>query len=161
MAPDLRSNWRVIVLAILLIGSLGALLVPGAAPVVGGSATGNASTTGGGPTNLQYGLQLSGGTRVRAPVVGVTAENASLPSNGSQQETITQSIAANLATSPRATSACARRVTATPSRCSRTSRTRSSATRSARPDSTRARSPSVTASPPPRGATSSTRSPIR
>lgn len=57
---SLRDNWRIIVLAILLVTSGIAIFGPGI-----GAATG--------PTNLNYGLELAGGTRLRAPVEGVTA----------------------------------------------------------------------------------------
>ncbi|GGN06890.1 preprotein translocase subunit SecD [Halarchaeum nitratireducens] len=92
---DIRSNWRVVLLVVLVVGSLGALFVPGAGPVVGSAPADNA-TAGGGPTNLQYGLQLSGGTRVRAPVVGLTAENVTLPSDASERSTIATTIADDL-----------------------------------------------------------------
>jgi preprotein translocase subunit SecD len=57
-----RENWRVYLLLVLLLVSTVAVFVP-----LGGADTD-------GPTNLQYGLELSGGTRVRAPLVGMTAE---------------------------------------------------------------------------------------
>ncbi|WP_435100234.1 preprotein translocase subunit SecD [Halarchaeum sp. P4] len=91
MAPDIRENWRVALLIVLLIGSLGAVFVPGVAPVTGSSATAAEGTT-----NLQYGLQLSGGTRVRAPVVGLTAENVQLPADQQSQNDISQTVAQNL-----------------------------------------------------------------
>ncbi|MFB6078983.1 MAG: preprotein translocase subunit SecD [Halarchaeum sp.] len=94
MAPSIRENWRVAVLIVLLLGSLGALFVPGAAPVTG-TAGGNATAASSGPTNLQYGLQLSGGTRVRAPVVGLTAEDLQI-SPDQDQRALRQRIAANL-----------------------------------------------------------------
>ncbi|MFB6111777.1 MAG: preprotein translocase subunit SecD [Halobacteriaceae archaeon] len=58
---DLRSNWRIILLVVLLVVSGIALFGPG----IGASS---------GSTNLNYGLELAGGTRLRAPVVGLTAE---------------------------------------------------------------------------------------
>ncbi|WP_435196433.1 preprotein translocase subunit SecD [Natronomonas sp. EA1] len=63
----IRENWRIVLMVVLLVGSAAALFAPS-----GASADGNA-TTAAGPTNLQYGLELSGGTRVRAPLVGMTA----------------------------------------------------------------------------------------
>lgn len=66
-----RDNWRVVLLVVVLLVSVFALF----SPTVGagdGSGTGQASP---GPTNLVYGLELSGGTRIRAPLVGVTAED--------------------------------------------------------------------------------------
>ncbi|ESP87373.1 preprotein translocase subunit SecD [Candidatus Halobonum tyrrellensis] len=74
----LRDNWRVGLLVVVLLLSTVFLFAPGfaggaetpAAPANG--TAGNA--TDGSLTNLKYGLQLSGGTRIRAPLVGVTAE---------------------------------------------------------------------------------------
>ncbi|WP_224267977.1 preprotein translocase subunit SecD [Haloprofundus salinisoli] len=71
-----RDNWRVVLLVVLLAASLFALFGP-----AGGSSDdqgiGNDTVAGAsdGPTNLVYGLDLSGGTRIRAPLVGVTAED--------------------------------------------------------------------------------------
>jgi preprotein translocase subunit SecD len=62
MNLDPRENWRIYLLIVLLLVSTVAVFVP-----LGGAETD-------GPTNLQYGLELSGGTRVRAPLVGMTAE---------------------------------------------------------------------------------------
>ncbi|MFB6282131.1 MAG: preprotein translocase subunit SecD [Haloferacaceae archaeon] len=66
---DVRDNWRVLVLVLVLAASTFALL----GPTAGGSTTGP-GTASDDPTNLKYGLQLSGGTRIRAPLAGVTAE---------------------------------------------------------------------------------------
>ncbi|MEF8856698.1 MAG: preprotein translocase subunit SecD, partial [Haloplanus sp.] len=65
-----RENWRIFFLIVVLLGSLFALFSPTMA-ADDGDAPGLASS---GTTNLQYGLQLSGGTRIRAPLIGVTAE---------------------------------------------------------------------------------------
>ncbi|MEZ3116986.1 preprotein translocase subunit SecD [Halobaculum sp. MBLA0147] len=59
-----RDNWRVALLIVLVAVSTAFLFAPG----FGGSGSE------GNPTNLQYGLELDGGTEVRAPLVGVTAE---------------------------------------------------------------------------------------
>jgi len=59
-----KENWRVVLLSALLILSALALFAPNS----------NAD----GPTNLQYGLELEGGTSVRAPFVGMTAEQVEL-----------------------------------------------------------------------------------
>jgi len=61
---DLRSNWRVVLLAVMLALSAVLLFVPGA--TVGSGETD-------GPTNLQYGLELDGGTRISTPVTGMSA----------------------------------------------------------------------------------------
>ena len=59
---NLRENWRLVLLSLLLVLSSVALFVP-----FGGGSSGNAGAgvvdTG---TTLQYGLELSGGTRIRA-----------------------------------------------------------------------------------------------
>jgi len=72
-----RDNWRILLLVVLLLGSTVALFVPGAPP---GTA---ANETAGGEqlTNLQYGIDLSGGARIEAPVVGKTAEGVNVSVN--------------------------------------------------------------------------------
>ncbi|RBI63777.1 preprotein translocase subunit SecD [halophilic archaeon] len=92
---SLRSNWRVILLVLLLLGSAFALFAPGGA-VAGGSDGNNFTTTASdGPTNLKFGLELAGGTRIRAPVQGVTAEGVQLSQDVSQSEA-QQRVAGNL-----------------------------------------------------------------
>ncbi|WP_115864820.1 preprotein translocase subunit SecD [Halorussus litoreus] len=94
---DLRDNWRLVLLALFIFASVFALFAPG----VGGGAPdagANASAVeqgGGGPTNLQYGLELSGGTRMRAPVNGVTAEGVQIP-QGTQADAVQRQVAGNL-----------------------------------------------------------------
>ena len=88
----LRESWRIVLLAVLIVASAVALFAPG----VGGSGSGanatNATDTAdgsarsdGGLTNLRYGLELSGGTRIRAPLVGLTAEEVSVDANNTTQ----------------------------------------------------------------------------
>jgi preprotein translocase subunit SecD len=72
----LPDNWRIGMLAVLIVVSGIVLFVPGA--TLGGGddgAAGGENATGDGLTNLQYGIQLEGGSRLRAPAVGITAEN--------------------------------------------------------------------------------------
>ena len=69
----IRSNWRVFALTIIVVVSLGALVAPGFKDTDG-------------PTNLQYGIELDGGTRLRAPVAGYTAENVALPDGNASVE---------------------------------------------------------------------------
>ena len=72
----IRDNWRVGALVILLVASSLALFVPG---------VGLGEAAAEGPTNLQYGLDLSGGTRIQAPLVGWTAEGVEVtPDNRDQ-----------------------------------------------------------------------------
>ena len=71
---SIRENWRIVLLVIVLLVSTFALF----SPTVGGSGTGGGGTATEGPTNLRFGLELSGGTRIRAPLVGVTAEEVEI-----------------------------------------------------------------------------------
>ncbi|WP_231185268.1 preprotein translocase subunit SecD [Haladaptatus sp. DYF46] len=89
---SLRDNWRVGLLVVLLLGSAFALFVP-----QGGSGNGNANLAANstGPTNLKYGLELAGGTRIRAPVNGVTAEQVT-PPNGTSRTDIQKAIAGDI-----------------------------------------------------------------
>ena len=77
----LRENWRIVLLVVLLLGSTVALFVPGAPPGT------SANQTAGGEqmTNLQYGIDLSGGARIEAPVVGTTAEGIAVSPNEEAQ----------------------------------------------------------------------------
>jgi len=93
---NLRENWRVVLLAVFVALSAVALFGPfGGANAQGGNVTANdRETQTGGPTNLQYGLELSGGTRIRAPLKGMTAEGLQIdPGNEAQVE---QRVAGNL-----------------------------------------------------------------
>jgi preprotein translocase subunit SecD len=85
-----RENWRIFLLILVLVGSLFALFSPTMAED-GTDAAGLASS---GATNLQYGLQLSGGTRIRAPLVGVTAEEVEF--GGDQAPVIERAVAERL-----------------------------------------------------------------
>jgi preprotein translocase subunit SecD len=58
----IRENRRIVVLIVLVVASGVALFASGVV------------ASGDGPTNLQFGIALDGGTQIRAPVVGVTAE---------------------------------------------------------------------------------------
>jgi preprotein translocase subunit SecD len=65
-----RENWRIVLLVVLLVAGGVALFVPG----IGlGSPNATADQAASGPTNLQYGIDLEGGARIRAPLIGVTA----------------------------------------------------------------------------------------
>mgnify|MGYP000044191542 CR=1 FL=1 len=72
---DVRENWRVALLVVFILIAGFALLSPTLAADDGAAGSDVAATSS--VTNLQYGLELSGGTRVRAPLVGVTAEDVS------------------------------------------------------------------------------------
>ncbi|NLV09648.1 MMPL family transporter [Halomicrobium mukohataei] len=86
----LRDNWRIILLVVLALGSTVTLLVPGATVATGDNATAQpdgANASAAGITNLQYGIQLDGGSRIRAPIVGTTAENVGIQPVGAGDET--------------------------------------------------------------------------
>ena len=72
MIDKLKSNWRLVFLIVIVLASLFVLFSPTMAPSV--DAGGENETAREGITNLQYGLDLAGGTRVRAPLIGMTAE---------------------------------------------------------------------------------------
>ncbi|EMA52206.1 MULTISPECIES: preprotein translocase subunit SecD [Halococcus] len=77
----IRENWRLVLLVVFVIAAGVALFAP---PLGGGGANATAAApTAEGPTNLQFGLELSGGTRIRAPLVGLTAEGVDVE-RGSQ-----------------------------------------------------------------------------
>ncbi|WP_266078473.1 preprotein translocase subunit SecD [Haladaptatus caseinilyticus] len=90
---SLRKQWRVGLLVLLLLGSAFALFVPPG--TVSGGNQNNALTNETGPTNLKYGLELAGGTRIRAPVNGVTAENVDIP-NGTSEGAVQTAVAGNI-----------------------------------------------------------------
>lgn len=68
----IRENWRIGLLVIFVLAAAVALFAPGLGGGVAANATNGNVTTG--PTNLQYGLDLSGGSQIRAPLSGLTAE---------------------------------------------------------------------------------------
>jgi preprotein translocase subunit SecD len=92
-----RDNWRIVLLVLVLLGSTFALFVPpgvlGSAPAPDGD-DGTGGQASDGPTNLRFGLELSGGTRIRAPLVGVTAEGAAFGDD--QPRVVEQKVAENL-----------------------------------------------------------------
>jgi len=86
LRTTLRENWRLLLLTLFVISSGVALFAPtGGADT--GPGSGDENVTEDRLTNLQYGLELSGGTRVRAPLVGITAEGVAVsPENESDVE---------------------------------------------------------------------------
>jgi len=97
---NVRQNWRVVLLVVFIVLSSVALFAPTgdsapeSAPAnqlpaaqQGPNASNDTTNvtvtetvqTADGPTNLKFGLELSGGTRIRAPLVGMTAENVDVP----------------------------------------------------------------------------------
>ncbi len=79
---DVRDNWRILLLVALSVVAATFLF----APQLGGSdePLNGTDATIATPTNLQYGLELSGGTRVRGQLVGATVEGAAVPEGENQ-----------------------------------------------------------------------------
>ena len=73
MIGKIKSNWRVTMLIVFVLASMIVLFVP--AFDASEEEIGNESQQAQGLTNLQYGLDLAGGTRIRAPLMGMTAED--------------------------------------------------------------------------------------
>ncbi|USZ67421.1 preprotein translocase subunit SecD [Halorussus salilacus] len=92
---SIRDNWRVLLLVVFLVASTFAIFAPG----VGGGGEGGGADSfvaeNDGPTNLQYGLELSGGTRIRAPVDGQTAYEVEV-SEGERPGEVEQRVAGNV-----------------------------------------------------------------
>ncbi len=72
----IRENWRVVALSLLLVGSAVALFGPASLLATSGE--------GDGVTNLQYGIELDGGARIRAPVSGFVATDVDLADRDEQ-----------------------------------------------------------------------------
>ncbi|MFB6193871.1 MAG: preprotein translocase subunit SecD, partial [Halobaculum sp.] len=89
----LRDNWRVGLLTVLVVLSTVFLFAPGFAEV--SSPAGE--TAAAGPTNLKYGLQLDGGTRIRAPLVGVTAEGVEFGQPNESVDSLEATVARDVA----------------------------------------------------------------
>ena len=103
-----REHWRITLLFVLLTVSLFVLFAPveGFQPDPGGNGedlTGDdpliEQETGQGITNLQWGLQLSGGTSVRAPIHGYLADGLDIPPG--EEVSLTRTIAEDLDVSER------------------------------------------------------------
>ena len=76
MIEKLKSNWRLTLLAVILLVSLFVMFSPTMAPQT--NVGGENATMDDRLTNLQYGLDLAGGTRIRAPLIGRTAEGVDI-----------------------------------------------------------------------------------
>ncbi|PSQ47662.1 preprotein translocase subunit SecD [Halobacteriales archaeon SW_7_65_23] len=95
---DVRDNWRILMLVFLCVLAALALFGPLGAGGDDGSNLGEGERIDD-PTNLQYGLDLSGGTRVRGQLVGLTAENVEGLSS-SNQNTVETTVAEELGLDP-------------------------------------------------------------
>lgn len=92
----LPKHWRVLVLVVLLVGS--GATVFGLTPNSSTGGAGDAPAAANGPTlNLNFGLELDGGTRIRAPLVGVKAEGVNLSTSVNPTE-LERDIAENIDT---------------------------------------------------------------
>ena len=92
MLEPIKNNWRILLLVVVVIGSSVALFAPGFGPEPAPGE--DVSEAQQGITNLQYGLDLAGGTRVRAPLSGYTATDVAL--NGDSPGTVAEAVAAEL-----------------------------------------------------------------
>ncbi len=109
---NVRDNWRIYLLVVLVVLSGLALFLPSGASGAAGAPDGNATNASGngtgngtgapdggqattpGLTNLEFGLELSGGTRLRAQLVGMTAED--VPLGGVDRNELESSVAEEL-----------------------------------------------------------------
>lgn len=94
----LKEYWRIVMLVILIVASTAAIAVPGAvigdSPDVGaGNETVESQQASG--VNLKYGLELAGGTSVRAPLTGVSAADVQVDRD--DRANVSRSIASELA----------------------------------------------------------------
>ncbi|MFW5977717.1 MAG: preprotein translocase subunit SecD [Halohasta sp.] len=80
----IKSNWRVALLIVFVLLSGVALLGPTGESADSGDSLGNDSEATG-LTNLKFGLDLSGGTRIEAPLTGMTAEDVEFDGDSESQ----------------------------------------------------------------------------
>ena len=92
MLEPIKENWRILLLVVVVVGSSVALFGPGFGPEPAPGES--ASEAQQGITNLQYGLDLAGGTRIRAPLSGYTATDVAF--DGDPPETVIDAVAAEL-----------------------------------------------------------------
>jgi preprotein translocase subunit SecD len=97
---NVRENWRIVVLVVLVVLSGVALFIPGgnASPATNATngTNGTQADTDTGLTNLQYGLELSGGSRIRGQPIGITAEGVSLPREPEEISSLQSTVANEL-----------------------------------------------------------------
>ena len=92
----IKENWRLLLLAVFILAATFALFSPTMAPespdvVEGDDVEQQASE---GLTNLQYGLDLAGGTRIRAPLLGFVADGVEF--GGDTPSQVAQNVANEL-----------------------------------------------------------------
>ncbi|GAB7094403.1 preprotein translocase subunit SecD [Halolamina litorea] len=94
---SIKRNWRVVLLVAIVLASTFALFSPTLAASSGGNGGGDdAAVEDSGITNIQYGLELAGGTRIQAPLIGVHATGVDVPS-GTEAATVRSDVASNIA----------------------------------------------------------------
>ena len=92
MLETLKSNWRLVMLIVICLLAAFALFSPTMAPDDGlGDDEGMADQS---ITNLRYGLDLAGGTQIRAPLIGMTADGVDF--RGESEPTVAADVAAEL-----------------------------------------------------------------
>ena len=92
MLGPIKKNWRVLLLVVVIVAASIALFAPQFAPdTAPGEDDADARQ---GITNLQYGLDLAGGTRIRAPLLGHTA--TSVQFDGDNPSEVAANVAAEL-----------------------------------------------------------------
>jgi preprotein translocase subunit SecD len=89
---SIRGNWRIVLLTVFVVASGVALF----GPVGGAAGDGANATVSSGPTNLNYGLDLAGGTRIRAPLRGKIAQPLDVPQRIDRQDRIARTVAGEL-----------------------------------------------------------------
>ncbi len=77
MKLHLKKHWRIWLLTVFLLVSTAAIFAPfgGEGGILGPADDTEENAAGSQYTNLQFGLELSGGTQVRAPFIGMTVSN--------------------------------------------------------------------------------------
>ncbi|WP_281194669.1 preprotein translocase subunit SecD [Halorubrum sp. F4] len=92
MFEPIKKNWRVLLLVVVVLGATVALFAPQFGPETAPGESADEATQG--ITNLQYGLDLAGGTRVRAPLLGYTATDVVF--DGENPSQVASDVAAGL-----------------------------------------------------------------
>lgn len=91
----IKANWRVVLLIIVVLASTFALFSPTLVSGSSAGADGDTAAADSGLTNIEYGLELSGGTRIQAPLVGVHASGVEIP-NDTSTSAVRSTVAANI-----------------------------------------------------------------
>ena len=92
MLAPVKNNWRVLLLVVVVVAASVALFAPQFAPETAPGEDADEAQQG--MTNLQYGLDLAGGTRIRAPLLGHTATGVQF--DGANPTQVAADVAAEL-----------------------------------------------------------------